>query len=53
MAVAGQMKDVVDRARAQCEKFGIGEDPLPEDLRVALEKLKRYLFARGSVSLSD
>ena len=42
MAVAGQMKDVVDRLRIQFENLGVGENPLPEVLREPLEELERY-----------
>ena len=43
MVVAGHMKDVVDRVRAQCENAGTGEEPLPDGLREPLMELERYI----------
>ena len=52
MAVAGQMKDVVDRVRAQCENAGAGEEPLPDGLQEPLEELERHVIVFCSASLS-
>ena len=51
-SVAGQMKDVVDRVRAQCENAGAGEEPLPDGLQEPLEELERHVIVFCSTSLS-
>ena len=52
MAVAQQLKAIVDRVRVQCEKLGHGEDALPEGFLEPLSELERYeafTFARVNI----
>ena len=51
--VAGQMKEAVDRVRAQCEHSGTGEDPLPAGLQEPLEELGRYVKICRSAYLTE
>lgn len=52
MAVAQQIKGIVDRVRSECEKVGTGEDALPEGFLEPLLDLERYDLKRPPASMT-